>query len=60
MNCIKTKLKYSLLNYLKKMILTATFFILIPLSRSNVSAQVSKEEVPMIGAELFIEPGQKP
>lgn len=30
------------------------------MTSGNTSAQVSKNEIPMIGAEIFIEPGQQP
>jgi len=48
----------SLLKYSGKMLFLTALLIIIPEYGSFVLAQVSKQEVPVIGAELFIEPGQ--
>jgi beta-galactosidase len=48
--------------YFKEAILISivSCFILIPAFNFSVLAQTSKQDVPMIGAQIFIEPGQPP
>jgi len=58
MNCTKITFNNSIPKHLKEVVLIASFLIIIPVSWPTINAQTSKTEVPMIGAELFIEPGQ--
>ena len=57
-----TKYISTVSTYLKVAVIISAVscFILIPIFNSSVWAQTSKQEVPMIGAEIFIEPGQNP
>jgi beta-galactosidase len=59
---INSKYVWAVVKYLKEviLILVVSCLILIPIVNHSVCAQTSKKEVPMIGAELFIEPGQTP
>lgn len=58
MNCFRIKFDVGNLRYLREIILSSLFLIMISIPRPAVLAQVSKQEVPVIGAELFVEPGQ--
>ncbi len=60
MKIVKTKISY-LLRCLTEIRFIAFFlFFTVIFSGSRLVAQTSRDEVPMIGAELFIEPGQTP
>lgn len=60
MNCNKIKFMLPFIGNLKKTVLLAACFAMVQTSWSGAGAQVSKDDVPMLGAELFIEPGQTP
>lgn len=46
------------IDFIRKAVLLTALIIILPVLHSSGWAQVSKQDVPMIGAELFIEPGQ--
>lgn len=56
MKFIQGKIKFLFV----KTFLTVLFFLSFFLLHCNIMAQTSKDELPLIGAEIFIEPGQSP